>query len=313
MSGTLNPLIDALLPVMLLMACGYAARKWLMTQESEWDDLHKLTYHILMPALILARLSEMRQSGVSSLDIGVVMVSAQMVLFAATFFALFDPDTRGERFSALLQSNILTNGYVALTVAEAYFGRPGAAVAMTAAAVTVPAAHVLGLWAVHFWGEGEGRLTLGGLLRSAPAVACLVGLWLQRGHLQWPAPVQTTLNMLGDASIPLGLLAAGAGLAPLRLRDFPSEAWTWVFVRAAAFPALVVLLCKVFGINDVLVVGACMITAAAPTAAWGYITARRFGGDAPFAAVLIAANTAVSLLTLPLCVWLFFRFGVKPG
>ena len=314
MAGTLTPMIDALLPVILLMSLGYVSRRFLMTEDSEWDDLHKLTYYVLMPALILSRLAEMRQSGVSSLAVGVVMCSAQMVMFGMTFFALTNPETRGARFSALLQNNILTNGYVALTVADAYFGRVGAAVAMTAAAVTVPAAHLLGLWAVHVWGDPDGEETLrpSGVLRSTPAIACLLGLWLQRLHVSAPLPVQNTLNMLGDAAIPLGLLAAGAGLAPLSMRDCPSETWTWILVRATAFPALTLLFCKIFGIDDVLVIGACMITAAAPTAAWGYITARRFGGDAPFSAVLIVANTFVSLISMPRFVWLFFKYGVKP-
>ena len=47
------------------------------------------------------------------------------------------------------------------------------------------------------------------------------------------------------------------------------------------------------------------IAAATPTATNGYILARQLGGDAPFMANLIATQTVLAAVTMPLVLWAF--------
>ncbi len=314
--NSFTPMLNALAPVVVLLGVGAACRAFLMPNASEWDDIHKLTYYVLLPALIIAKLSQISVTGVSITEVAVVMCTAQLFMFAASFMAMWQSDYTRENFCALMQHNLLINSYVALSVAQSYFGTQGAAVSMAALAFTVPLSNILGLWTLHMWGdpdELEEKLTLSGIMRSAPAVACLIGLWVYYMRVVIPPAIAIPLNVLGDAGLPLGLMAAGAGLNVAALKECTLGTWAWIVLRLLLFPVLVYCFCRLFGVTDVLAVAACVITAAAPTAAWGYVHVRRFGGDAPYAAMLIALSTVAATVTMPLVLWFLFRLAIAPA
>ena len=74
---------------------------------------------------------------------------------------------------------------------------------------------------------------------------------------------------------------------------------TWSLVRLLGLPALAIGFGLAFGLSGMALTIA-VICAATPTATSSYILARELGGDAPLAANLIAVQTVLAMLTLPL-------------
>ncbi len=132
-------------------------------------------------------------------------------------------------------------------------------------------------------------------LATNPLVlASALGLTLNLAGAAPPGLVLKVLEALGGASLPLALLAVGAGLrlGAETLRDLPLVFWTslakFLIWPAASFAAAWALGLGPEGRQ------LAVLTAAAPTATASYVLARRMGGDARLMASLISAQTLLA-------------------
>ena len=122
-------------------------------------------------------------------------------------------------------------------------------------------------------------------------------------QLPLPQAVHGFGDMLGRASVALGLLLVGSGLDPHALRrPHPATLFTTV-LKLALMPAFAIGLGKAFGLAgaDLAVVAAC---AAVPSASNAYVLARQMGGDAPIIAQMLTVQTIAAVATMPLVIWL---------
>jgi malonate transporter and related proteins len=110
-------------------------------------------------------------------------------------------------------------------------------------------------------------------------------------------------DMLGKASLAMGLFAVGASLD---LNVARVEARLVVIASALkllATPILAALLCWVLGVDGVAR-GCALICASVPGAASAYILAKQLGGDAPLMAGITTAQTLAAMATMPAILWL---------
>jgi predicted permease len=102
----------------------------------------------------------------------------------------------------------------------------------------------------------------------------------------------------------LGLLAVGAGL---QVRAALAQKRPLVLATALkllVLPVLTWLISSLVGLND-RETGVLVLFSALPGAPASYVLARQLGGDAQLMAAILTAQTALSLLTLPLILLCF--------
>lgn len=110
-----------------------------------------------------------------------------------------------------------------------------------------------------------------------------------------------SLKLLGQASLPLGLLAVGAAL------ELSALAIRWRAVAAACglklvlSPAIAAALLALFGVEGTAFAVA-VVYMGVPTSASAYVLAVEMGGDRDAMATIISASTILSAITLPLIV-----------
>jgi predicted permease len=114
-----------------------------------------------------------------------------------------------------------------------------------------------------------------------------------------PAPVLEGLHLLGSASLPLGLLAVGAGMS------FTAALQGWKDIGVGSIFKLLLLPLFAFGIGRAMglsgtPMGVCLVFTAVPVSVSSYILARVLGGDHDRMAAIITIQTLLALLTLPL-------------
>ncbi len=137
------------------------------------------------------------------------------------------------------------------------------------------------------------------MLQNPLVIASVIGGALNVGDIALPEVVDRVLGLLSEAALGLGLLVAGAGLDLAALKRAGTLTLVWSLVRLLVMPAVALgaaLALDVTGVSLAVIA----IAAATPTATNGYILARQLGGDAPFMANLIAAQTVLAALTMPL-------------
>ncbi len=296
----------SLVPVFLVIVSGHAAKRLGFLADSFWIPAEKLTYYVLFPALLVTTTAgaEFTQLPVAAIATAMIVGST---LNPVILLALRKPlAVSGPTFSSLIQGAIRPNTYIGLAASYALAGEQGLALVAVCVVVNIP---LVNLWSVialvRF--AGAGRSNPGGwrmalpILRNPLIVACLVGGALNVSGIGLPPVVEPYLGILGRASLPIALLAVGAGL------DFKT-AKTRLGVTAAAgvfkllvLPAVVWVTGYMLGIDGAARTIVIMFSAL-PTSASSYVLARQMGGDAPVMAGIITASTLLAMVTMPLLV-----------
>ena len=203
-------------------------------------------------------------------------------------------------FTSVLQGGIRFNTYIALSLAASLFGSEGTAVAAIVAAILVPTVNVVSSLGFEFLRTGPSSLValLRGIITNPLVLGCLAGAAANLTGVGLPTPVAAVLDPLAAASLPIGLLCVGAGLRPFSVGEQARALIASTVIKLFVLPGLSLLSLLVFDVPAVpALVG--MIFQSIATASSGYVMARQLGGDARLMAALIAGQTVVMLLTLP--------------
>jgi hypothetical protein len=294
----------ALLPVIAIVSIGHFLA-WRSSPPAEgWRAIERLCYVLLFPCLIIRVLANAPFEA-SPWPIAIALIGAQLIMAAVGHGARFCPGIRRPTIGSIIQSNVRWNTFVALSLAGTLFGEEGIALTAVAAAAMIPTANVISILGFSQYGDREiQRHPFLELFRNPLVIACVIGGLINASGLPIPTVIDRVLETLAAAALALGLLAAGAGLdlGALKRSGVPTVCWS--LVRILGLPAIAIGLARALGVEGVSL-AVIAIAAATPTATNGYILARQLGGDAPFMANLIATQTVLAAVTMPLVLWAF--------
>jgi predicted permease len=116
--------------------------------------------------------------------------------------------------------------------------------------------------------------------------------------LSMPTVLEPTANRIGAAALGLGLLTAGAGLQPGRLRGDKVLSVALLSIRHFWLPVLAWLLARLIGLDPAQTT-TLLIFSALPTASSCYVLAVRMGYDGGYTAALVTLSTLLGLASLP--------------
>jgi predicted permease len=200
-----------LLPDFLLIALGAGLRRVRVFDAPFWRGLERLVYFILFPALLFRALatSTMPLGGASRLvAVGLLFTGAGIALswLGRPLLRLPKPT-----FAACFQCAFRFNTYIALAAASSLGGAQGVAAISLLVGVLVPLVNIA---AVAMLAERRDGFGIGlAVIRNPLVIACACGLAVNAAGIPLPALVTRILELLSGAALPLGLIAAGAGLA----------------------------------------------------------------------------------------------------
>ncbi|MEW6705692.1 MAG: AEC family transporter [Pseudomonadota bacterium] len=294
-----------LLPDFLLIACGFAICRYTALDRSVWDAAERLVYYLLFPVLLFNSIVRNPLQPTSMLSLagcGLAVVGTGIALSYALGRV---PGVDARLHASGAQTAFRFNSYVGLALAERVAGAPGVAYIAVIVSLAVPLCNVAAVWPLARHG-GHGYLRE--LARNPLIVATLAGLAGNLLGLRLPDAVGTTLQRIGLAALPIGLMAVGAGLRFGALRDAPWLAAGLLAIRHAALPLTALLLVQWSGLPPAqqLVVVA---FAALPTASSCYVLAARLGGHGGYVAGLVTVSTLLGMLSVPLALGALEQMG----
>jgi malonate transporter and related proteins len=295
-----------LVPVFALIALGALLRRLNLLSADGWSSLERLTYFVLFPPLMFMSIVEGSFAGEEALRLGgalglTVLTMAGLMLLARPVLA-----QSGAQFSSVFQAGIRWNGYVALAVIGGLLGDGGRALAAIGFAVMVPINNVSSVLVLSRFAEAEPapfRRVLLSVATNPLIISTVLAIILVSAGLKAPEPVADTLNLLGDATVSLGLICVGAALDFGSLRASKRSLAWGVLLRLVVMPAVALGFCLLLGLRGVGFEVA-MLCVAAPVATSAYILSRQLGGDFTLMASIITVTTLLSLVSIPATVWL---------
>lgn len=322
----------ALAPIFLLILLGHILKRQRFVDDSFWPATEKITYYITFPALLAGSLARASLGSLPWGEIvlcvsGATVLSGVLVLIAGPLIRPSRDRAGNATLSSVFQGAIRPNTYVGLAGATALYGQQGMTVTALCIAATVPLVNVMAVSALISLAPPEGSpqsplRRLGnialGIAKNPLIIACAIGIVVN--VLGWGVPpvIGPLLDILAKASLPMGLLAVGAGLQLASPTPQPEKLsaglWRrfWQPFLAASVLKLLALPLLVGGAASAFalagwplsspVIGTMVLWAGLPCSASAYVLARQMGGDAPMMAAVITWQTVLAMLSLPLLI-----------
>lgn len=292
--------LQLLLPDFTLILLGYLVCRHTALGRPVWEQVESLVYYFLFPVLLFHSIvrSPLDPAAASSLIGAGLALSAAGIALAALVPHL--PGLRGRivarEHAGAAQVAFRFNSYIALALADRLAGAPGLVAIAILIGVCVPLVNVGAVWPMaRHANTGMARA----LLRNPLIVATALGLAANFAGFRIPAWLEPTVLRVGGASLPLGLMAAGAGMQLGHLAQQKALAVSLLSIRHLLLPVLAALLALAFRL-DAVQATILLAFSALPTASSCYVLAARMGYNGAYVAGLITVSTLLGLASLPL-------------
>ncbi|SFR49345.1 hypothetical protein SAMN05216203_0870 [Marinobacter daqiaonensis] len=302
-------IVQALIPVFVLIVFGYLFRRWNFPGEGFWLHAERFTYYVLFPAMLIYKLGQARLPASAYGEILVLILAMLVAMTVILVVMQLVWRWPGPVYSSVFQGGIRFNSYVGLAAAGMLLGDEGISLIAVAVAVKVPLLNLLCILMFSLTCR-QGQLRLMPVLRAIATnpliIGSVIGVTWSFFRIGFHPVVAGILAPLSDLALPLGLMCVGAGLQLRALRSASTPFLAASVAKLVVFPALTLGLAMLLGMEGLLVQVAILL-AALPTATSSYILARQLGGDAPLMAAIISGQTLLGMITLPLLLGILWQ------
>jgi malate permease and related proteins len=298
--NALQTALDAVIPTFILIALGGWIDKRFKGLSIE--TLSRLSIHLLVPALVFAALSETDLS----------LSSAALLTFAYLLYLLVLGlvsliGVRGlqkDEARAVIVSTLFGNtGNMGLPITLFAYGQEGLERAVVLLVVSLASMFIAGPFMLA-GGNVNLRQRAIETFKLPPVWATFAGTALNLLNISLPISLTRALDLLGDAAIPLMLVALGMQMA---------RSWTWqvgqtamrtTVLRLLVGPFIAYGIARLLGLSQ-LDTNVLLLSAALPVAVTMFVIAVEVKGDAAGVARSVVATTIWSLLAIMLTLFLF--------
>jgi malonate transporter and related proteins len=292
--------IPAIAPIFILIVIGHIFKRTGFPGDGLWWPAERLTYYVLLPALIVHTLAGADLDGIQIGRIGATVLALAGAMTAICLILRPVMSVDGPAFSSIIQGTVRLNSYVGFAVAAAFFGPAGLTVTAVFVAFMMPTVNVIAIAALARYGAGgkPGWWRVPVQIATNPLiVACLVGIVINLAGLPQPGWILGVLVILGKAALPVALLCVGAGLDLSLGKSRRGAIFTTCTLKLVVMPFVAWGVLQATGLTG-LGFAITMMMAATPASPGAYVMARQLGGDAPLMAGIVTAETALSAITL---------------
>jgi predicted permease len=290
-------LINQIAVFFLLAGAGYAARRLKVITGQLRLGLSALIMQVALPSAILEASQKPAEASNTAVILTVLAGGAIYYVFAIPLSAGLARLFKLEKKKGII--------FVMLAVFQnvAFMGYPIISIFLPEQGVFFASFFVM-LYNAVFFTYGTQRMSgkrvsLRSVLNPAVVATLLMALFYL-AQIKFPAPVSGALGLLGGLSTPLSMLAIGAMLADMPIKEIFSAPilYLMAFLRLVAIPAAVFLALKALGIGGaagtVLLVMSCL-----PSGNLIAIAAAREECEPELAAKGVLLSTLLFLLTVP--------------
>jgi predicted permease len=302
--------ISTILPIFIIIAAGWLARKRSFIPESFIGPANQIVYYFAIPAMIFRAVSRASFHDEFSSRVMMITLACILVVFGiawAVSVAGKIPRTLGGTF---IQSSFHGNlGYIGLAVVFYSLGNAGLARGAILAGFIMIVQNVLAVAVLQIHSGGGERGTshavkanLKRILGHPVILSACGGMGFSLLEIPLPVIAERSLGILSGMALPLALLLIGATLSfdLMRLRFKPLLAAS--LIKLVVMPGLALLIFTAFSIPAAEFLPA-FILLASPTATLTFVMAKEMG-DPDFAVAAISGCTLMSGITFS--VWLHF-------
>jgi malonate transporter len=288
-----------LFPDFSLIVCGYLLCRFTALDRKVWEPIEILVYYFLFPVMLFYAMvkSPLDWASTSSLmGAGLTLGVAGIALsYSLPHWPVLGRHIDRRLHAASAQIGFRFNSFIALALADKVAGPEGLVLIAVLIGVCVPLFNIGAVWPMARHGQiGFARE----LLRNPLIIATASGLVANLLGFAMPEWLAPTINRIGQASLAMGLMAAGAGMQLGSLAQAKTLGGLVLGVKHLGMPLIALGVAMLFGLNPTQTTVLLMFSAL-PTASSCYVLAARMGHNGAYVAGLVTISTALGVLSLP--------------
>ncbi len=290
---------ELLFPDFSLILFGYLLCRFTALDRGVWGQVERLVYYVLFPVLLFQAVlrSPLDLAAASSL-VGAALslgVAAILLNYSIPYWPWLGRHVDRRLHAASAQVGFRFNSFIALALADRVAGPQGLLMIAVIIGVCVPLFNVGAVWPMARHG-GQGFLRE--LLRNPLILATASGLAANLAGFTIPAWLEPSVSRIGQASLALGLMAAGAGMQFGSLAQAKALGTAVLGIKHLGMPLMALGLSRLFAL-DPTQTAILLMFSAVPTASSCYVLAARMGYNGPYVAGLVTLSTLLGTLSLP--------------
>lgn len=303
-----SPALTALLPVVVLIACGVLAAKLGWVREAALPDVSKLVFYVLTPALLFRTMSSVHITQLDFAPVAVYFLAAGALFIATLVIGGFNTLAATRALGHTFSNNVM----IGIPLVGMVLGQEGLVVLLTLISVhalvlmgsstlvleLAQARTVQGSVHRHSLVRTVGQAVKNSILHPIP-LPIIAGLLFAQTGWTLPAVIDQPLQVLGTAVGPTALLLVGISLAYSRIGQAAQPALRMACIKIVLHPLLFLMCAWSLGLTG-LPMAAMALAAALPTGANVLMFAQRYGVAEQEVTASIALGTVCSLVTVPI-------------
>ena len=287
----------------VIVCVGYALGKTGLMNDKVSLGMSNLMLYVVIPSMTVVSFQRPREAE-GFRNFCLVIAAAALIHLASIAMAhLLVRDRDEQKCRVYRFSVVLSNcGFMGFPLEEAMLGPIGIFYGSAYTAVFNVVGWTYGLRLIS---GAKGKLSPCSLLLNPGILGVVVALALYLPGLRLPGLLLTPLTYLSALNTPVPMLIVGYQLSRVDFRSVLRSGTFWLStaLRLLAVPAAALALCLLLGLErDVLTV--VVIAASTPPAALLTMMANKYSGNSALPAGVVAAETVLSVLTMPLVVGL---------
>lgn len=318
------PIVHALVPVIVLITCGYLAGRLQWVGEQGLKDIAKLAFNLLAPALLFRTLSQVH---LSELDLApVILYHSLTALWLTVWVAVFGFTHRGcIRALGATYSNAVMIGIPLVSLA---YGPAGlvymltlvslhALTILTYATILFELAAAREARQQHIGGQAHESLWVTGIRAAQSALMhpvslpSFLGLIFAQTGWALPELIDKPMEWLGRAFSPLALIMVGIQLQHVLSKGLPwgrqsgtaprldlKPVIQMVALKNLCHPLLILIAACVMGIGD-MPLTVMLVTACMPVGANVFLFATRYKVGEAEVSLSLSLSVMAALFTVP--------------
>ncbi len=293
-------ILSALIPIFSLILLGYFFKKIKFPAYEFWPLADKLTYNVLMPALLISKLKDANLNAKESFY---YILSALLMIFIVLLVMLvlnkilkFNPKS----FTSIVQGGIRFNTYVFLALSASFFSSKGLVLAAILLTFVIPFNNIICIstFAIFVNEDRFSFIYLFKMIFKNPLIiACIIGGTLAFFQINLPVSINKIIFTLSQAALPMGLMSVGFGLVIKEMKAKKLEIFVSCFAKLFLSLIVIYLLGRYFSLDKTML-SLLIIFASLPTAPSSFVLARQERGDVPLMSSIITLETILSFFVL---------------
>ena len=302
-------IINQIAVLFTVLFLGYFIKKKDIIDEHTNRKLSSFVIKVTVPCLIINSMMEQMDFGAKEIiKILGLSITVYIFMFLMTFIVPRLIGVRKENIGVYKFMIMFSNvGFMGFPVIASIFGKEAVFYTSIYNLPFNALIYTLGIYLISMDNKDNVKFKIKDIFNPA-VCAVLIGLVIFSFRITLPYVAKHTISMIAELTTPLSMIVIGASLADIKIKNIFSNYRLYVcsILKLLVFPMIILAVVKLLGFTGIMA-GVPVIITGMPVAANAVIISKEYGGNDILASEGVFISTMLSILTIPLLVFLLSK------